>query len=705
VTGETRPLYDLLPAVHRSRDAEVGFPLRTLLGVLEQDLARLRGGIDALYDDWFVESCAEDVLPFIAGLLGLSELPAARDYPVSRRALVADTVAHRRRKGTPQTLAEVARAVTGWPARTVEYFRLLSATQHLGHLRPDNVRTPDLRDSAALARLGTPFETATHLVEVRHPDTGRGRYNLGAVGLHLWSLEAYPCTGLDARPLDSAAGRWTVDPAGHDRPLFAQPSAVATPAEPAQAPARIGRLALHEAVATIRAGGRATLFDPPNPALAVVLGGPPGEPGTAVDPADLISADLSGWTRPPAASDGRLRVAIDPVLGRLTVPPGVQPPRIRVDCAYGFPGDLGAGPYDRRATLAVARSAAGAGWPARVDWCVAVSRDAPATAGDGVAGSVREAVAAWNTRPDPQPGQVGVIAIRDSATYHGDLTGADRIVVAPGSRLLIVAAAGPPAALVAVGLRPHLVGDIEVAAPDGRAVQPTELILDGLSVEGGVAVLPGDLDSLVVSNCTITTDRAGTEADAGVLHADANPRLTVQVLRSVCAAIRLRDVPALGLAGSVVHAGGFADAPALDAEPADAAIDACTVLGSTTTRSLTASDSILRGRVAVTWRQEGYLRFSYAPPGSRLPRQYCCQPADPGTAVRVGPAFVSTDPDHPEFCRLTPGCPPQIARGAENGSEMGVFHFLQRPRRLAELTGQLRDYLRFGLEAGVFDAD
>jgi hypothetical protein len=688
---DARPLYDLLPAVHRSRDAELGFPLRSLLGVLEQDLERLRDDVDARYDDWFVETCAEDVLPAIADLLRLGGLRPAGDYPVSRRAQVAGTVAHRRRKGTPETLAEVAREVTGWPTRAVEYFRLLSATQHLDHPRPDNVRTPDLRDRAALARLGTPFDTTSRLVEVRHPDTGRGRYNVGAVGLHVWSLEAYPCTGLDARPLDSDAGRWSIDPAGHDRPLFARPAALTTPAGPDQAPARIGRSALHDALATVRAGGRAALLD----ALAVDLG-----PGTPVAAADLTSADLSDWTPPRPAPDGRPRVAIDPVLGRLTVPPGVRPPRIRVDCAYGFSGDVGAGPYDRRATLDVARSSAGTRWPAAVDWCMAVARDAPTA--DGVTGSVLDAVAAWNSRPDPGPGQVGVI--RDSATY----TGAVRIVLTPGSRLLVVAAVGPPAALVAVGVRPHLVGDVEVVAPGGRAVQPAELILDGLSIEGGVTVRPGDLDSLVMSSCTITTDRSRTAANGGVLRAEANPRLTVRVLRTVCAAIRLSDVPALGLADSAVHAGARTpdeDALALDAGPADVAVNACTVLGGTTARSLTASDSILRGPVTVTWRQEGYLRFSYAPPGSRLPRQYRCQPADAAAAARVGPAFTSTDPDHPGFCRLAPTCPPEIGRGAENGSEMGVFQFLQRPRRLTELAGQLRDYLRFGLEAGIFDAD
>jgi hypothetical protein len=134
-------------------------------------------------------------------------------------------------------------------------------------------------------------------------------------------------------------------------------------------------------------------------------------------------------------------------------------------------------------------------------------------------------------------------------------------------------------------------------------------------------------------------------------------------------------------------------------------VEASTVLGRTGARSLTVSDSILRGRADVVWRQEGYLRFSYAPLGSRLPRRYRCQPADEAVAARIGPAFASLDPDSPEFCRLSRGCPPEIAQGAENGSEMGVFRFLHHPRRLADLTGQLDGYLRFGLEAGVFDAD
>ena len=49
---------------------------------------------------------------------------------------------------------------------------------------------------------------------------------------------------------------------------------------------------------------------------------------------------------------------------------------------------------------------------------------------------------------------------------------------------------------------------------------------------------------------------------------------------------------------------------------------------------------------------------------------------------------------------LTPGSK-AIAQGAEDESEMGVFHDIYGPQRLRNLRFRLDEYLRFGLEAGV----
>src|SRR6185437_7825709 len=115
MTTEPVP-YDLLPAIHRIRDAEQGGPLRGLLSVVEEEWRRLVEDVDGLYDDWFIETCDEWVVPYIADLLGVPGLSSVAGVP-SLRAVVANTIAYRRRKGTPAVLEQLARDVTGWPAR------------------------------------------------------------------------------------------------------------------------------------------------------------------------------------------------------------------------------------------------------------------------------------------------------------------------------------------------------------------------------------------------------------------------------------------------------------------------------------------------------------------------------------------------------------------------------------------------------------
>ena len=44
----------------------------------------------------------------------------------------------------------------------------------------------------------------------------------------------------------------------------------------------------------------------------------------------------------------------------------------------------------------------------------------------------------------------------------------------------------------------------------------------------------------------------------------------------------------------------------------------------------------------------------------------------------------------------------QIRRGADDGGEMGVFHFVQAPSRETDLRVRMQEYLPVGLEFGVF---
>ena len=98
--------------------------------------------------------------------------------------------------------------------------------------------------------------------------------------------------------------------------------------------------------------------------------------------------------------------------------------------------------------------------------------------------------------------------------------------------------------------------------------------------------------------------------------------------------------------------------------------------------------------------QEGCVRFCFAPPGSRLPRRYRCLPTDGGVGIR--PVFTSLRYGRPGYCQLSRRCPVEIREGADDGAEMGAFHNLFQPQREANLRLRFQEYLRFGLEAGIF---
>src|SRR4051794_14553175 len=135
-------LYSLLPAVYRLRDSAQGEPLRALLALVQEQYDGLEQNIAGLYENWFIETCDEWVVPYIGDLLGVRLLNAASPGTFSARAYVAHTLDYRRRKGTAAVVEQLARDVTGWPARVVEYFELLATTQYINHLRPQNVITP-----------------------------------------------------------------------------------------------------------------------------------------------------------------------------------------------------------------------------------------------------------------------------------------------------------------------------------------------------------------------------------------------------------------------------------------------------------------------------------------------------------------------------------------------------------------------------------
>jgi hypothetical protein len=169
--------------------------------------------------------------------------------------------------------------------------------------------------------------------------------------------------------------------------------------------------------------------------------------------------------------------------------------------------------------------------------------------------------------------------------------------------------------------------------------------------------------------------------------------------------------------------------PSAPDRPGPAAwLERVTVLGPCAlTRLPLASEVVFTAQVLVERRQEGCVRFSFVPRGSRVPRRYRCQPDleidarieaaerqagapldDAGRAAiaeEVGrwlvPGFTSTRYGQPAYAQLHLACPRSLRTGAEDGAEMGAFCHLKQPQREANLHLRLSEYLPFGLEPGL----
>ena len=202
----TDELYRLLPAVYRIRDAEQGGVLRELLDVLADQVNVLAESLEQLYDDQFIETCADvGRRRTSATSIGYRTLHGVVPEVASPRAEVANTIRYRRRKGTVSVLEQLARDVTGWPARAVEFFELLATTQYMNHVRPHAAGDGRPARRAARLELAGAFQAGAFDTLRAHrrdaPDRDAGRAGTTS------RTSASSCGG--SRRSGSPARRWS----------------------------------------------------------------------------------------------------------------------------------------------------------------------------------------------------------------------------------------------------------------------------------------------------------------------------------------------------------------------------------------------------------------------------------------------------------------------------------------------------------------
>jgi hypothetical protein len=713
-------LYALLPAIHRMRDADQGYPLKALLRVIAEQVNVVEDDIAGLYENWFIETAADWAVPYIGDLVGYRPVTDGGLPPDSSvcdispvlvpRREIANLIRYRRRKGTLALLELLANDVAGWPARAVEFFKLLGWNQNIDHLHLDRHRTTDLRNMDALDLLDGPFDSISHVEDVRRIDSNRkrGRYNIPGVGVFLWRLRSYPVTRMPACCVDQPQHCYTFSILGQDAPLFVRPQPETDPthiAEELNLPVPIRRLAFDE---------HPENYYGPELSFAIWADGWSDVPADQPIPIErLMPADLSGWTYVPPLNS----VAVDPVLGRFAFPPGQLPKKsVRVSYHYGFPADIGGGEYARPL----------------------LQQPEPATiyrVGDGEAYQrIGDALNQWQ---QDKPASA-VIEIVVSAVYVEQLL----ITLADRQSLQIRAANRVRPVLRLIDWQTDLPDALSVTLGAGSRFTLDGVMVTGRPVQVQGAAGPGDRPEVcpaevVIRHCTLVPGW-GIDCNCDPTR-PAEPSLELTGVRarvcishSIIGAIQIQEdqvsldpIP-VEIADSIVDATNATrraiSAPGDTWAHATVSILRSTVFGIVDVHAMQLGEnSIFTSCVNVARRQVGCMRFCYVPSGCRTPRRYHCQPdgvvaavkattTDPVKQIveiaieklRVTPQFTADRYGMPAYAQLATTCADEIKRGADDESEMGVYHDLFQPQREANLVARLAEYTPAGMDVGIF---
>ncbi len=723
-TPPVQPIYSLLPAVYRSRDALLGGQLSAFYAVLESQYGIVRDNLMQLYADQFIETCAPWVIPYIGELIGYDPIYTLATGSPDSRAEVANTIGYRRRKGTLLAMEQLTRDVSGRATFVVEEFERLITNLSLRDVRRHHNATANLRRGSDLQDQWGPFNQLSRTIDVRRiapriltpqcaagaPDTtpldialhGPGRFNIPDIAIWIWRCRNR--TIADAPAFALGGGGYFFSALGGPVPLFQQPP---------PAPLPFARLFdegdMPEPISRWRFHNRLDHYYPAS--LQLIADGVP-VPASQIVCANLTQFQSAGSCIVPAG-----KIAIDPELGRIQYAPGLTPPaQLRVNYNYGSPAEMAGGPYDRTENVAPPASAG-----------------TPMVVGSAGYPTLASAVDAWNALP---AGSSAIILLPNFESYVIDLTGANAIQLSAECQLLIASAA------ISAGAPPvydnscvTLSGNIEVLGlpapllPDGDSPPLGQFQLSGIWLSGQLQI-GGDpccvqiADSTVVPGLSLTVQgdpsSPGTPSIQGPA-AGSPTGVTLCLTRVITGPIALPSSCTARISSSIVDAGApYHPAYAggdLDSPGASLHIEDSTVIGKVWAQAIRlASNTIFRSSLqggasnpgswlAPVWAnrlQVGCVRFCWLPWKSLTPRRYECLPPNASTQPALEPAFITLRFNQPAYCLLSGEVPMAIWKGADNGSQMGVYLGIQETEAVTNVQIRSVEYLPANLERGVF---
>ena len=382
----------------------------------------------------------------------------------------------------------------------------------------------------------------------------------------------------------------------------------------------------------------------------------------------IVGGDLANFT----ANVGGVakQWVIDPGRGRLRFVGAGPTPAPLVTYHYGFSADMGAGGYDRAASLtaAVTRVIQNGG---------AIQTGVPAGLNflppGGVNGDVAEVLDSANYTPIGNRNQITRLEFRAANRRRPYLRLTHNWLLNTSANL------------------------------------DSELTLDGLWIgaTGAFSIrLLGDYRTVSLRHMTLDpggVDASGNPIRAVPLSIRGNvARLVID--KSIVGPIRVEgagELTHLEITDSIVD-GQHSPAPAISVPSGQVIMRRATVFGEVQVESLDASEALITGFTDVTNTQAGCFRFSAVierqdplnilSAHSRVPHPY-----ESYFLRDFDGMFTSRVFGQPGYAQLTESAPVSLQRGAENGSEIGAFSSLLNPIKLDSLRAKVDEFAPFGL--------
>ena len=702
MTWSTEDIYKLLPEILRLRDLEEGrlakgtstvlpgdtrdaenyAPIKTLVSVMAREFRFIEDDIDALYDDHFIETCDDWVIPYLADLLGLGVLNDV-DGKLNQRARVADALPLRQRKGTIKALEHAAGTASGWPVLGREFWQHLVTSRSMRHVRANTGGSLNIRHIRPGEEMDDPFDTRHHGAEVGLIRHHQGRFNIPNIGRAAWRLQPMSKTAWPVQPIAAGRRDYRFHPLGVDAALFTYPP------RGADLSSRTGPEHVTRAISRPYLADHGLELYGPGLSINVTVG------GNLIAEAQMHACHLGDRGDPPAPGEPRPwnrtaqpdQILIDPVLGRLTIGANLNG-EVRVYCHHGFPGLIGGGEYDRDEVIG------------------ALSNSFSASPGD----NLTDIIINQSDRID--------IVLTENGIYDWN----DDVSLTGGRRVRVVAADG---CIPIVKLN----AERTVSLGDGAQFE-----MNGVVVIGGSVLFLGDsgntvarfIDCTLVPGWNLTADLTPTNPGQPSLRFNGRG-MSARLQRSISGPVRLASDVDLLVQNSVIDAldpKAVAVGRNVNATGDVSAFIACTVIGrvditafagmayensvgaseissggglpATSDTVFFAASSAATVPVKAERRQVGCLRFCFVPDASLTPRRYRCLQGEIAETW-----FENRKYGNPAYMQLHDRLGSLLMEAGSNGDELGVWNYLRNSSRQANIWRAIEGFLRYGMEAGI----